>query len=148
MAIEWMVNKYGINHVGLLTLSFGVPGSGRGSQATKELRELAKDYLRDIIASIPIPLVFGKGSFESGVAAKLLTAYADDPLAYLDPESKRKMAMAYRMLWRKFEEIAFDASAGARWQESELQEADNIDVGPLTEADLNGELFATSENPF
>jgi hypothetical protein len=43
MAIEWMVNKYGINHVGLLTLSFGVPGSGRGSQATKELRELAKD---------------------------------------------------------------------------------------------------------
>jgi len=43
MAIEWMVNKYGLNHVGLLTLSFGVPGSGRGSQATRELRELAKD---------------------------------------------------------------------------------------------------------
>ena len=43
MIIEWMVKKYGLNHVGLLTLSFGVPGSGRGSQATQELRELAKD---------------------------------------------------------------------------------------------------------
>ena len=43
MAIEWMVKKYGLNNVGLLTLTFGVPGSGRGSQATKELREQAKD---------------------------------------------------------------------------------------------------------
>jgi hypothetical protein len=43
MAIEWMVKKYGLNHVGVLTLSFGVPGSGRGSQATRELREQAKD---------------------------------------------------------------------------------------------------------
>ena len=43
MAIEWMVKKYGINYVGLLTLTFGVPGSGRGSQASKELREQAKD---------------------------------------------------------------------------------------------------------
>jgi hypothetical protein len=25
---------------------------------------------------------------------------------------------------------------------------DNIDVGPLTEADLSGELFATPGNPF
>jgi hypothetical protein len=332
MAIEWMVNKYGINHVGLLTLSFGVPGSGRGSQATWELRELAKDldfvqkrwasfrsnviavryqdwicilephkdgvwhlhvvvatkedirtgtdvetlsnyklpywmrrgknlrnealaaewralrvtackyrfgrvellpikktkeafarylgkyltktfnliepgrkhrlvrysrgigrhlsicfsirglgnllyrtrlkmaaamlnfkdygyfadffgprwnyYLRDIIAGIPIPLVFGKGNFETGVAAKLLAAYAADPVPYLDVETKKKMAGAYRMLWRKFEELAFDASAGARWQESEPGEADNIDVGPVTEDDLTGELFATSGNPF
>jgi hypothetical protein len=93
--------------------------------------------MRDIISSIPIPLVFGKGNFETGVAAKLLTAYAADPVPYLDPESKKKMAVAYRMLWRKFEEMAFDASAGLRWQESEPQEAD-----------LNGELFATSGNPF
>jgi len=38
-----MVKKHGINRVGLLTLSFGVPGSGRGSEATRELREQAKD---------------------------------------------------------------------------------------------------------
>ena len=43
MAIEWMVRKRGLNNVGLLTLTFGVPGRGRGSQATKELREQAKD---------------------------------------------------------------------------------------------------------
>jgi hypothetical protein len=71
-----------------------------------------------------------------------------DPVPYLDPESKKKMAGASRMLWLKFEELAFDASAGAHWQESEPGETDNIDVGPLTEADLNGELFTTSGNPF
>ena len=43
MVIEWMVKKHGLNHVGLLTLTFGVPGSGRGSQATKELWELDKE---------------------------------------------------------------------------------------------------------
>jgi hypothetical protein len=42
IAIEMMVNKYGLNNVGVLTLTFGVPGSGRGSQATRELREQAK----------------------------------------------------------------------------------------------------------
>jgi hypothetical protein len=43
MAIEWMVRKHGLNHVGLLTLTFGVPGSGRGSQETRDLREQAKE---------------------------------------------------------------------------------------------------------
>jgi hypothetical protein len=43
MAIEWMVRKHSLNHVGLLTLTFGVPGSGRGSQETRELREQAKE---------------------------------------------------------------------------------------------------------
>ena len=42
-AVEGVVKKHGINRVGLLTLSFGVPGSGRGSEATRELREQAKD---------------------------------------------------------------------------------------------------------
>jgi len=105
-------------------------------------------YLRDIIAGIPIPLVFGKGSFETGVAAKLLAQYAADPLPYLDPESKKKMSPAYRMMWRKFEQLAFGASAEMRWQESERGEADNIDVGPVTEADLSDGLFETSGNPF
>ncbi|HTQ49740.1 MAG TPA: hypothetical protein VMJ12_03445, partial [Candidatus Acidoferrales bacterium] len=43
MAVEWMVKKYGLEHVGLLTLSFGVLGSGCGSEETRELREHAKD---------------------------------------------------------------------------------------------------------
>ena len=332
MAVEWMVNKYGINHVGLLTLSFGVPGSGRGSQATRELRELAKDlefvqkrwasfrsnviavryqdwicilephkdgvwhihvvvatkddirtgtdvetlsnyslpywmrrgkhlrnealaaewkalretackyrfgrvellpikktkeafarylgkyltktfnliepgrknrlvrysrgigrhlsirfsiyslgnllyrtrlkmaaamlnfrdygyfadffgprwnyYLRDIIASIPIPLVFAKGNFENGVAAKLLAQYAADPLPYLDPETKKKLSAAYQVLWRKFEEFALDASAGTRWQEAMTPEADNIDVGPVTAEDLQTTMLKSSDDPF
>jgi hypothetical protein len=44
MAVESMVKQHGIERVGLLTLSFGVPGSwGRGSEETKALREQAKD---------------------------------------------------------------------------------------------------------
>jgi hypothetical protein len=58
-------------------------------------------YLRDIIASIPIPLRFGKGEFESGMAAKRLALYVADPLAFLEAESKQKVAAASRMLWFK-----------------------------------------------
>ena len=43
MGIEWMVKKHGIERVGVLTLSFGVPGTGRGSQETRKLREQAKE---------------------------------------------------------------------------------------------------------
>ena len=100
-------------------------------------------YLRDIIAVIPIPLVFGKGNFETGLAAKLLAEYAKDPLPFLDPESKKKMSAAYRMLWQKFEEVAFAPSATIH-----RQPADNIDAGPVTEADLNDDLFKTSDAPF
>ncbi len=67
---------------------------------------------------------------------------------YLDEEAKKKLAAVHSMLLRRFEELAFDDRAQVRWQESEPGDADNLDVGPLTEADLTGELFATSENPF
>jgi hypothetical protein len=43
IAVEWLVRKYGLNHVGMLTLTFGVLGSGRGSEETRVLREKAKD---------------------------------------------------------------------------------------------------------
>ena len=38
-----MVRQYGLNFVGLLTLTFGVPGTGRGSRETWELRQQAKE---------------------------------------------------------------------------------------------------------
>ena len=44
MAIEWMVRKHGIERVGVLTLSFGVPGSGKGSYETWALRQQAKEW--------------------------------------------------------------------------------------------------------
>jgi len=330
MAVEWMVKKYGQNHVGLLTLSFGVPGSGRGSEATRELREQAKDlefvqsrwhsfntnvtskryrdwicilephkdgvwhlhvvvatkedirtgtdietlsnyklpywirrgkhlrnealaaewralretcckyrfgrvellpvkktgpalarylavylsksfklvppgckhrlirysrgisrnlnmrfsvfslgnliyrtrlklaasmlhyqdygdfadyfgprwnyYLRDIIAAIPVPMVFAKGYFESGIAAKLLNDFVENPFPYLDEATKKEMTAVRSALLRKFTELAFDETAAMRWQETQQPEADNIDVGPVTEAE--NDLFETSENPF
>ncbi|MGO8839497.1 MAG: hypothetical protein ACLP7I_12205 [Limisphaerales bacterium] len=44
MAVEWMVRKHGIERVGVLTLSFGVPGSGKGSFETWALRQQAKEW--------------------------------------------------------------------------------------------------------
>jgi hypothetical protein len=44
LAIGWMVDKHGIERVGVLTLSFGVPGSGKGSNATWQLRQQAKQW--------------------------------------------------------------------------------------------------------
>jgi hypothetical protein len=332
MAIEWMVKKYGINHVGLLTLTFGVPGSGRGSQATKELREQAKDldfvqkrwhslntniiakrysdwicipephkdgvwhlhvvvvtkvdirtgtdvetltnyslpawmrrgkplrnealaaewrmlrenackyrfgriellpvkktgealaryladylsksfqvipsgkrhrlvrlsrgiskqinmkfspwtlgnliyrtrlkmaadmlhfqdygdfanffgprwnyYLGDLIAAIPVPMVFAKRDFERGIAAKILNDFAENPIPYLDEATKKKLQSVNAMLLRKFTELAFDDMAEARWQESRPAEADNIDVGPLMAEDLQFTLLGSSDDPF
>jgi hypothetical protein len=105
-------------------------------------------YLRDIIAGIPIPLVFGKGCFESGVAARSLAEYTKDPWPCLGPESKEKMKTACKMMWMKFKELAFDAPATAHWREARPREADNIDVGPLTEADLHDDLFRPENEPF
>ena len=44
LAVEWMVKKHGFERVGLLTLSFGVPGSGKGSYETWALRQQAKEW--------------------------------------------------------------------------------------------------------
>ena len=332
MAVEWMVDKYGINHVALLTLTFGVPGSGRGSQATRELREQAKDlefvqerwhslnsnviakrypdwicvlethkdgvwhlhvvvatkfdnrtgtdvetltnyklpawmrrgkhlrnealaaewrtlrqtcckyrfgrvelmpirktgaalarylagylskafrlvtngrkhrlvrlsrgvsryfcmifsiwslgnliyrtrlkmaasmlnfqgyadfadyfgprwnyYLGDIIAAIPVPMKFKKGDFQSGLAVKILNDFAENPFPYLDAETKKTLLAVNTMLLRKFSELACDEMAQSRWLEAQPPEADNIDVGPLTESELQDDLFESSGNPF
>ncbi len=44
--------------------------------------------------------------------------------------------------------MAFDELAQMRWQKSQAEEADNIDVGPLTEAGLQDDLVKTSDDPF
>ena len=105
-------------------------------------------YLRDLIAGIPVPLVFGKGDFKTGLAAKLLTLFAEDPLPFLDSELKKKLTAAYRVLWDKFEELAFDVRVNAGESETRLRVADNIDVGPLTGDDLQDDLFRPAWVPF
>jgi hypothetical protein len=102
----------------------------------------------DVIAAIPVPMVFAKRDFERGIAAKILNDFAENPAPYLDEETKKKLAAVNAMLLWKFTELAFDEMAETRWQESRPAEADNIDVGPLTEADLRGDLFESSGNPF
>jgi hypothetical protein len=105
-------------------------------------------YLGAIIAAIPVPLVFGKGQFESGVAAKVLREFAQDPFPYLDEAEKKKMMAAHSALLGKFTELAFDEVAEMRWQEFQSGEADNMDVGPATETDLQGDLMEASGYPF
>jgi hypothetical protein len=105
-------------------------------------------YLGEIIASIPVPLVFGKGQFESGVAAMMLREFAQDPFPYLDEAGKKNMIAAHSALLGKFTELAFDEAAEMRWQESRPAEADNIDAGPATETDLQSDLIEASGNPF
>ena len=38
---------------------------------------------------------FGKGQFESGVAAKVLREFAQDPFPYLDEAEKKEMMAAH-----------------------------------------------------
>ncbi len=93
-------------------------------------------------------MVFAKGDFERGIAVKILNDFAENPFPYLDEEAKKKLAAVHSMLLQKFTELAFDDMAQTRWQEAWPGEADNIDVGPLTEADLQEDLLKLSENPF
>ena len=58
------------------------------------------------------------------------------------------MIAAHSALLGKFTELAFDEAAEMDWQESGPTEADNIDVGPATETDLQGDLTEASGNPF
>jgi hypothetical protein len=58
------------------------------------------------------------------------------------------MMAAHSALLVKFTELAFDEAAEMRWQESRPAEADNIDVGPATETDLQGDFIEASGNPF
>ena len=44
MAIDWKVRKHGIEKVDVLTLLFGVPGSGKGSYETWALRQQVKHW--------------------------------------------------------------------------------------------------------
>ena len=45
-------------------------------------------------------------------------------------------------------DLGFDEAEEMRWRNSKPEEADNIDVGPLMEDDLQCDLLAASENPF
>ena len=74
--------------------------------------------------------------------------FAQDPFPHLDEAEKRKMVAAHSDLLRTFTELAFDEPAEARWQETRPMEADNIDVGPATEPDLQSDLMEASGNPF
>jgi hypothetical protein len=105
-------------------------------------------YLGAIIAQIPIPFKFGKGDFEKGIAVRILSEYAENPNGYLDEAGKKKLTEADGALLQKFTDLAFDEAAEVRWREAQPDEADNIDVGPVTMDEIQKHLFQDDEPPF
>jgi hypothetical protein len=70
-------------------------------------------------------------------------------LPFLDEAGKKKMVAAQSGLLRKLTELACDESAEMRWEECHRPtEADNFDVGPATETDLQSDFMEASGNPF
>jgi hypothetical protein len=105
-------------------------------------------YLGEIIATIPAPLVFAKGQFESGLAAKRLNAFAADSYPFLDEAARKKMNTAQSDLSRKFTELAFDKSADVRWEESGRSEADSVELDSEAASGLQKDLFESPGEPF
>ena len=105
-------------------------------------------YLGDLIAAIPMPMRFGKGDFKRGIAAKILNDYAENPEAYLSPGEAKELAEVETALLRKFTDLAFDDDVEGRLERSSLCSGDNVGDGPVTVADLQGELLGGSEHPF
>lgn len=105
-------------------------------------------YLGDIIAGIPMPFIFAPDYFQTGIAARVLRLFVEEPEPYLDDAMKKKMATVQSDLLRKFTDIAFDESAQVRWRESQRGEAENVVEMHRTEKDLQNELFESAENRF
>jgi hypothetical protein len=105
-------------------------------------------HLGSIIASIPVPFKFGKDDFKTGLAAKALRTFADDPYPWLSEKEKARMTAANAGLSRKFDELAFDESAAVRWQESMQMEEDNSVNSSEAVSDLRKDLFNPVTEPF
>ncbi len=112
------------NPVGRDSVEPKLDSSGKSHGSTESRPTVHGGDIERAEPAIAVPLVFGKGQFESGVAARVLRGFAHDPCPYLDE------------------------SAEMRWQESRPTEPDNMDAGPATETDLQSDLIEVSGNPF
>jgi hypothetical protein len=88
------------------------------------------------------------GTGHPGFILYILSSCLSPRFRYLDEAEKKKMMAAHSDLLRKFTELAFDEAAEMRWQESRPAEADNIDVGPAGETDVQSDLMEASGDPF
>lgn len=73
--------------------------------------------------------------------------YAENPEKYLDQWGKERLGHVSHTLWRKLKEI-LEENVEARLQHMVMCLSDNFGDGPVTVDDLQGDLLATSENPF
>ena len=93
-----------------------------------------------------MPFVFAPDYFQTGIAAKVLRLYVEEPLPYLDDAMKKKMATVQSDLLGKFTDIAFDESAQVWWQESQRGRAENISARSEVETNLQNDLSGSARN--
>jgi len=115
---------------GYLSKSFGLVPSGRKNRLVRYSRSLSQRFTMRFSPQTPAISFTGPGS------------------SWRRPCCIKSMIAAHSALLRKFTELAFDEAAEMRWQESRSMEADNIDVGPATETDLQSDLIEGAGNPF
>ena len=126
LAVEWMVWKYGIERVGVLTLSFGVPGSGKGSFETWVLRQQAKvwgfvqkrwhSFCTHVIADRYADWVCVFELHRDRVAFYIGT-YISSQTERRAPEDKGMRSVCYSLKIRRHHQaFQFTAGGNAKWR--------------------------------
>jgi hypothetical protein len=103
--------------------------------------------LKNDIAWIPMPFRFHKTDFASGMAVRVLNAYAESPKAYLDEREQTKIDDVARELWRRLSETLGENS-DALIELRSLAPGDNTGDGPASPDGLQAGLFDDPYIPF
>ena len=103
--------------------------------------------LKNVIAWVPMPFRFQKGDFASGLAGRVLKAYAVNPKEYLEDHEKTKIDDVGREVWRQLEE-SFDENSEALVKLRSRLPGDNTGDGPASADGLQSDLFADPNIPF
>ena len=103
--------------------------------------------LKNVIAWIPMPFRFRKGDFQSGMAARVLKAYAQSPKSFVDERDRAKIDDVSGELWRRLEESLGENSETLMKLRS-MRPGDNTGDGPASADGLQGDLYADPYIPF
>ena len=103
--------------------------------------------LKNLIAWVPMPFRFHKNDFDSGVAARVLKAYANDPKQHLDEREQAKIDDVARELVRRLEE-ALDENTEALMELRSRRVSESVGDGPADPDAMQSDLFADPYIPF
>ena len=78
----------------------------------------------------------------------MLDYYVENPQRWLDEDGEKQLKAVHTVLMRKFTELAFAQSADSDQRPNRAVEGDEIDLGRVTDADLQKSLLEASDDPF